>query len=217
MESNFHSTIHNNTLSDFNLVDLSVDKQAYQASMEITHTNKMYQDKQSQNHAPTSTTPLPEGRSSEEIEEERLPQYNPRDFIDYHLQHHKRLQTRTKNFNNATFTDLISDLTALYWTTLQPANNIIDIQNQDAVTYRLLRLRDEIREIKRNNGFDATKLVQFAETFTELSEHMNPFILQTFISAQTSKSVQELKSLKRRSYLEGKRQKTQNGEQSDPN
>ena len=183
--------------------------------------NNIFDNMMSYDNITSSTSPPPYFDNDELKFEPTLTQsmfkeeINP--FNNY-LQLQKELKTKTKFVRNQIFTELISDLTSLYWITLQPPTSVVEAKQQDILSDRLKQLRQEIKQVKMEVTFDLSKLFNMVESHQEVSKHLNPFLLQTFLSAETIKATQEFKTLQRRSWASSaKRRKNKDGTKPESN
>ncbi len=110
------------------------------------------------------------------------------------------LYTRTKHMNDRNFTELISNLTVLYWsTTITPTTDQQQLQQTHTIA-RLNQLNKEFKDIIQKNTIDCNPIYDFAQHYKSMSQHISPYLMQTFLAAETMKSAQNTKSTKRKCY-----------------
>lgn len=109
-------------------------------------------------------------------------------------------KTRRKHLTNQCFTDLISNLTAMYWSTTLDPIDYEDQHRQEKTMTQLVLLSKDIKETMETNKIRNDKLKAFATQYEEIATHLNPYIIQTFLATQTMRAVQRMKSKKRQHY-----------------
>lgn len=118
-------------------------------------------------------------------------------------------KTRRKHMTTQSFTTLISDLTILYWSTTVDPKDQEDRNQQEATMVRLNQLSAEFQQRIHASNLTCNKLEKFVQDYNAITHHLNPYIVQSFLAAETIKSAQKVSSRKRqRTYKPRTKQST---------
>jgi hypothetical protein len=173
---------------DYSLLELAHNPTEY-------HTSAGYTTSPSASNAITTPTPI----QLEHIPPQPLVESSSQTF-QVQSQPRASLYTRTKHMNDRNFTELISNLTVLYWsTTITPSTDQQQLQQTHTIA-RLKQLNKEFKDTIQTNTIDCNPIHDFAQHYKLMSQHISPYLMQTFLAAETMKSAQNTKSTKRKRY-----------------